>query len=618
MPEMLALRETDPREVGVYRLLGRLGEGGQGVVFLALGSTGSPVAVKLLPPTTDPQVRSRFLKEVAAAQRVARFCTAQVLDAGIFERRPFIVSEYVSGPSLVEVVEEFGPRGGAALERIAVATLTALGAVHAAGMVHRDFKPGNVLLGPDGPVVIDFGLAAVPGMTTMGPSGQVAIGTPAFMAPEALAGTRVTAAADMWSWAVTMVFAGTGELPFKGESLTAAAYAILHSEPQVGSLPEPLFSLVHRCLDKDPAVRPSARGVLAELVAAGARLVGPMPPMASALAADEESSSSQPASAAPPEPPQGSADALIAGGLALRPRSARRRRNRTWRRWRAAVLLAAILLVAGAGGLAFNLPRRGPASDQLAGSNVQVSPVLTAEAEARTKAINWILQQVSPGVVVSCDPQVCNDLAGKGFLDTLTIEPTATDPLGSTLVVATAAIRAQFGGRLASVYAPATIASFGSGKARIDILWDFPGGAAKYRAVQQADLSARKGADAQLLTNSQIAVTPTARAQLLSGDVDPQLPQLLAIMVHSHPVSVVAFVNQSPGGGPASLLRSMDLATVDPTAHMSPAAYLGWMQGFLDAQLAPYQPNWMRRVRLRGQTVLMVGYGAPSPLSPLS
>ena len=294
---MLALRDTDPRQVGVYRLLGRLGEGGQGVVFLAVDPTGSRAAVKLLPPTTDPQVRSRFLKEVAAAQRVARFCTAQVLDAGIFERRPFIVSEYVSGPSLVEVVEQLGPRGGAALERIAVATLTALGTVHAAGMVHRDFKPGNVLLGPDGPVLIDFGLAAVPGMTTMGPSGQVAIGTPAFMAPEQLAAERVTAAADMWSWAVTMVFAGTGELPFRGESLTAAAYAILHSEPEVGRLPEPLGSLVYRCLNKDPAARPSARGVLGELVAAGAQLVGPMPPMVSAPATDEETSGSQRASA---------------------------------------------------------------------------------------------------------------------------------------------------------------------------------------------------------------------------------------------------------------------------------------------------------------------------------
>src|SRR5690348_18346477 len=241
MPDMLALRDMDPRQVGVYRLLGRLGEGGQGVVFLAVSPTGSRAAVKLLPPTTDPLVRSRFLKEVAAAQRVARFCTAQVLDAGIFERRPFIVSEYVSGPSLVEVIEQYGPRSAAVLERIAVATLTALGAVHAAGMVHRDFKPANVLLGPDGPVVIDFGLAAVPGMTTVF-SGEVAIGTPAFMVPEQLAGNRATASADMWSWAVTMVFAGTGELPFPGDSLTARAYAILHAEPRVGSLPEPLRS----------------------------------------------------------------------------------------------------------------------------------------------------------------------------------------------------------------------------------------------------------------------------------------------------------------------------------------------------------------------------------------
>ena len=202
MSEMLPLRDTDPREVGGYRLLGRLGEGGQGVVFLALNSEGTRAAVKLLPPTTEPQVRSRFLKEVAAAQQVAGFCTAPVLDAGIFKRRPFIVSEYVSGPSLVEVIQQHGPRSGAVLERIAVATLTALAAVHAVGMVHRDFKPGNVLLGPNGPVVIDFGLAAVPGMTTTGLSGQVAVGTPAFMAPEQLAGARVTAAADMWAWAV--------------------------------------------------------------------------------------------------------------------------------------------------------------------------------------------------------------------------------------------------------------------------------------------------------------------------------------------------------------------------------------------------------------------------------
>ena len=613
---MLALRDTDPRQVSVYRLLGRLGEGGQGVVFLAERPTGSPAAVKLLPPTTDPQVRSRFLKEVAAAQRLARFCTAQVLDAGIFERRPFIVSEYVSGPSLVEVVEQFGPRGGGALERVAVATLTALAAVHAAGMVHRDFKPGNVLLGPDGPVVIDFGLAAVPGMTTV-LSGEVAIGTPAFMAPEQLAGTRVTAAADMWSWAVTMVFAGTGELPFKGDSLTATAYAILHAEPQVGGLPEPLGSLVYRCLNKDAAGRPSARDVLAELVAAGARPVGPMPPMVSALAADEETSSSRRMSAMPPRPRHGSGDGLIAARPASGPRSARHGSHRIrWRR-RAPLLLAAGLLAAAVGVLAFILPRHGARSEQLAGSHGPVTTGIPAETAARKQAITWILRQVSRAAVVSCDPQVCADLVSAGFPpgNVWPLGPTSNDPLGSALVVATGPIRAQYGSRLASVYAPATIASFGSGAARIDILLVYPGGAATYDADERTALPDRKTAGAQLLANSNIEASAAARAQLLSGDVDPRLPQLLAIMAGKHPVHIVDFVSQSPGGGPASLLRSVDLAAVDSAAHMTRSAYLGWMQAFIDAQRAQYRPS-VRQVPLNtGQTVLRIGFGAPSPLS---
>jgi hypothetical protein len=612
---MLPLRDTDPREVGGYRLLGRLGEGGQGVVFLAAGPAGSWAAVKLLPPTTNPQVRSRFLKEVAAAQRVARFCTAQVLDAGIFERRPFIVSEYVSGPSLVEVVEEHGPRTGAALERIAVATLTALGAVHAAGMVHRDFKPANVLLGPDGPVVIDFGLAAVPGMTTTGISGQVAIGTPAFMAPEQLAGERVTAAADMWSWAVTMAFAGTGELPFKGESLTATAFAILHSEANVGRLPEPLASLVHCCLNKDPAARPSARSALSELVAAGARLMGPMPPMASALGTDENTASSEQVPAAP-EPQADSGDGLIVGGLASRLRRGRRENGRASRRWRAAALLTLILLVAGAGVLAFALSRRGASLERLTGGYARISQ-LAAEAASRTQAITWILHQVSPAAVVSCDAQVCADLASSGFPSSnlLPLGPASNDPLGSDLVVATATVRNQFGSRLA-VYAPATIASFGTGNARIDIMWVYPGGAAAYRAALPAGLRVRKAFDAQLLTNSNIRLSATARSQLLSGQVDPWLPLLIVTMAHSHPLLIVDFASQSPGGGPASLLRWVDLATTVPAAHLTRAAYLGWMRSFIDAQRAEYHPVWVQQVTLRtGQAVLRIGYGAPSPLS---
>jgi serine/threonine protein kinase len=618
MPGMLPLRDTDPREVGAYRLLGRLGEGGQGVVFMAAGPDGSTAAVKLLPPTTDPQVRSRFLKEVAAAQRVGRFCTAQVVDAGIFERRPFIVTEYVSGPSLIEVVEEFGPSTDAALERIAVATLTALGAVHAAGMVHRDFKPGNVLLGPDGPVVIDFGLAAVPGMTTTGMSGQFAIGTPAFMAPEQLAAERLTAAADMWSWAVTMAFAGTGQLPFKGESLTATAYAILHSEPRIARLPEPLDSLVHRCLNKEPAMRPSARVALSEFVAAGARLVGPMPPMASAPETDEM--------LATPSRPRADGGGLISGGLEPRPRRSRRRRRRRNGRasshWRPVALLILILLAASAGALVLTLPQqralseRGLSLDHPAGSQVRTSQ-LAAEDVARTQAVRWILHQVSPAAVVACDTQVCTVLANSGFASSnlLTLGPSSNDPLGADLVVATATVRNQFGGRL-GVYAPAVLASFGAGNTRIDIRWLYPGGAAAYNAALPTALGLRKGADAQLLANRGIELSAAARAQLRGGRVDPWLPLLLVLMAHDHPVRIVDFASQSPGGGPASLMRWVDLATTVREAHLTSKAYLRWMQSFINTQRAEYQPVWVQQVTLSGgQAVLRIGYGAPSPLS---
>ena len=587
MSGMLPLRDSDPREVGAYRLLGRLGEGGQGVVFLAESPDGSRAAVKLLPPTTDPLVRSRFLKEVAAAQRVGQFCTAQVLDAGIFERRPFIVSEYVDGPSLVEVVEQLGPRSAAVTERIAVATLTALGAVHAVGMVHRDFKPANVLLGHDGPVVIDFGLATVPGMTTTGLSGETAIGTPAFMAPEQLAGERVTAAADMWSWGVTIAYAGTGQLPFKGESLTATAFAILNSDPNVGTLPQPLGSLVQRCLDKNPARRPSARQALSELAAAEAGL-GPTPPMASALARNKKTASSERAFAA-------LSRLRRRGGLAQ------------WR-WRAAVLAALVLLAAGAGGLALTLSPGG-ASPKRPGK-------LAAEAAARKQAVNWILHQVSRAAIVSCDGRVCADLASSGFpsASLLPLGLMANDPLGSDLLVASADVRAQFGSRLASVYAPAIIASFGSGSAKIDIRLVFSAGAKSYRTIEWAALRARKAADAQLLTNSHITLTPTARAQLLSGEVDPRLPMLIVPMAAGHPLVIVDFSSQSPGGGPASLLRWVDLATAVRT-HLTRAAYVRWMRAFIAAQRAPFRPAWAWQLTLPdGRSVLRIGYGAPSPL----
>jgi hypothetical protein len=276
------------------------------------------------------------------------------------------------------------------------------------------------------------------------------------------------------------------------------------------------------------------------------------------------------------------------------------------------------VLVAGTGGLAFILAPRGEPSGQPAGGHAGTSQELAAEAAARTRAVTWILQQVSRAAVVSCDSQVCADLANRGFPpgNLLVLGPGSNDPLGSDLVVATAAIRAQYGARLGSVYAPAIIATFGSGNARIDIRLVFPGGTARYRAVQRTALRARKAADAQLLANSHVTLSAAARAQLLGGEIDPRLPLLIAAMAASHPVRIVDFVDQSPGGGSASLLRSVDLSAADGAAHLRRGAYLGWMRGFIDVQRAEYRPAWFRQVTLpTGQAVLRLGYGAPSPLS---
>jgi hypothetical protein len=282
------------------------------------------------------------------------------------------------------------------------------------------------------------------------------------------------------------------------------------------------------------------------------------------------------------------------------------------------VLLAAGLLAAAAGVLAFNLPRPNPAPAHLAGSQTQVSKELADETAARQKAVTWILQQVSRAAIVSCDPHVCAALVAAGFPpgNVWTLEPSSNDPLGSALVVATGPIRAQYGNRLVSVYAPATIASFGSGATRIDIRLVYAGGAASYDADRLTALRSRKTAGAQLLANSHIEASAAARAQLLSGDVDPRLPPLLAMMAEGHTVRIVDFVNQSPGGGPASLRRSVDLATGDSAAHLTRAPYPGWMRALIDVQRAQYLPASVRPVTLAtDQPVLRIEYGAPSPLS---
>ncbi|MBF8194216.1 PASTA domain-containing protein [Nonomuraea sp. K274] len=262
MPTAQPLRTGDPHRLGEYELSGRLGEGGQGAVFL--GSRGGETfAVKLLHGPVGDE-RAAFLREVELAKHVARFCTAQVIDAGFDEGRPYIVSEYVDGPSLQREVALTGPRRGGTLERLAVGTATALTAIHRAGIVHRDFKPQNVLLGSDGPRVIDFGLArALDAAATVSGRG---VGTPAYMAPEQITASAVTGAADVFSWGATMCFAANATAPFGQDSVAPVLHRILTAPPELGRLDGRLRTLVEACLDKDVRNRPSSRELLFELL----------------------------------------------------------------------------------------------------------------------------------------------------------------------------------------------------------------------------------------------------------------------------------------------------------------------------------------------------------------
>ena len=259
------LQPGDPSRLGRFELLGRRGEGGQGIVYLGRGPDPGDdrVAVKVLRSTADADVLERLARELDAIHQVQPFVTAGVIEASAEGERRYVVSEFIDGPSLQERVDERGPLPEGDLQRLAVGTATALTAIHGAGVVHRDFKPANVLLGPDGPRVVDFGIARLTDASTI-TSGL--IGTPSYVAPEQLAGARPTSAVDIFAWAVTMIYAATGRLAFGADSVSAVMHRILYEEPDVNGLPPSLRSIARQCLEKDPARRPSARDLLLRLV----------------------------------------------------------------------------------------------------------------------------------------------------------------------------------------------------------------------------------------------------------------------------------------------------------------------------------------------------------------
>ncbi len=264
----------DPRmqwSVAGYVCERELGRGGQGVVWLARDPAGRQVVVKFLLPGKeyDEIALARVRREFGAASRVGELATARVLDADLSGRTPYIVSEFVAGPTISEYVGADGPLSSGRLQSLALAVAHALAQVHRVGIVHRDIKPSNVLLSPDGPRIIDFGIARddrllESALTTPGSL----VGSPSYMSPEQVRAQNVSTASDVFSLGSTLYFAATGRHPFDGAGAYEVLVSVCEDEADLSAVPEPVRSVIADCLRKDPAERPSAAQLVSRLAGA--------------------------------------------------------------------------------------------------------------------------------------------------------------------------------------------------------------------------------------------------------------------------------------------------------------------------------------------------------------
>ncbi|HEY2130387.1 MAG TPA: serine/threonine-protein kinase [Streptosporangiaceae bacterium] len=248
-----------PDRLGPYRLLDRIGEGGMGVVYLGRDPEQRSVAIKVLRPAVagDPNARRRLAREVETMRRVRSPFVAEVLDTDVAGDTPYIVTRYVPGRTLDEVVGQDGPLTGARLARLASGLAEALAAIHAAGVVHRDLKPGNVMLVNSDPVVIDFGIAQALDSTRLTQTGMF-MGTPGYLAPEVIEGQPAGSASDVHAWGGTVAFAATGRPPFGTGSYETIFYRIVNGQPDLAGVPAPLAELLAGALRRNPAARPAA------------------------------------------------------------------------------------------------------------------------------------------------------------------------------------------------------------------------------------------------------------------------------------------------------------------------------------------------------------------------
>jgi hypothetical protein len=360
--------------------------------------------------------------------------------------------------------------------------------------------------------------------------------------------------------------------------------------------------------------------------------------------------SGPPALSPQPEPELGDPDEPVTGPIVLRPRSEPERRAaqppatradseitpswgavagttlRLWaqrrrRGWRVAAAIVVALVVFAAGGLTAALLRKGGQGNAAAAggrpSAAAGSGAVQAATAARQQAAAWVAAQVSHTAVVSCDPAMCAALQAKGFPagDLMTLGPGSNNPLGSAVIVATAAVRSLFGSRLTSVYAPTAVASFGSGAAQISVRVYAAGGASSYLASLKADEQSRISVGRQLLRNARVSAAPAARQQLVTGQVDSRLLITIATLSGQGPVSIVAFGDSGPGASPGAPLREAEL--IAPANAKS--GYLRSTISLLQAQQQPYLANSVTLVQLaNGQQAVRIEFAAPSPLGLLS
>ncbi|MCX5378600.1 serine/threonine-protein kinase [Streptomyces sp. NBC_00091] len=288
---MELLGPSGPSQVGPFRVLGVLGEGGMGRVLLGAAPDGRLVAVKqvLARFAADDGFRARFRREVAASRKVSGAYTAAVMEADADAETPWLASVFVSGPSLGAAVAAVGALPEETVRRLAAGLASALAEIHRAGLVHRDLKPENVLLAEDGVRVIDLGIAraAESGVDTRLTHTGLVIGSPPFMSPEQAEGRELTAASDVFSLGSVLFLAVTGRHPFAGSSTLQTLYDVVHAEPDLGVVPAGLREVVERCLAKDPGARPSPAelfALLGRVVPAGRQ---PWPPAVHRMIADQ-------------------------------------------------------------------------------------------------------------------------------------------------------------------------------------------------------------------------------------------------------------------------------------------------------------------------------------------